>query len=76
MKITSKGQVTIPQEMRERYRLHPQTEVEFAASELGVVIRPARTPQRRFKEWLDLAKGSATVKITTDEVMQLTRGED
>ena len=48
MKITSKGQVTIPQEMRERYRLHPDTEVEFAASELGVVIRPARTPQKRF----------------------------
>lgn len=76
MKITSKGQVTIPQEFRERFRLHPQTEVEFSAGEQGVVIRPARTPQRRFREWLDQARGSATEKITTDEVMKLTRGED
>lgn len=76
MRITSKGQVTIPQEMRERYRLHPHTEVEFAPGELGVVIRPARTPKRRFREWLERARGSATVKITTAEVMQLTRGED
>lgn len=76
MKITSKGQITIPQEFRERYLLHPQTEVEFSAGEQGVVIRPARTPRRRFREWLDQARGSATVKITTDEVMNLTRGED
>ena len=73
MKITSKGQVTIPQEMRERYRLHPHTEVDFAAGESGVVIRPARTPERRFQEWIALAKGSATAKVTTDEVMKLTR---
>ncbi len=76
MKITSKGQVTIPQEMRERYGLHPQTEVEFATGEGGVVIRPARTKKARFREWMAKARGSATVKITTDEVMRLTRGED
>lgn len=76
MRITSKGQVTIPQEMRKRYGLHPQTEVEFARGDGGVVIRPARTRKARFREWLAKAKGSATVKSTTDEVMRLTRGED
>ncbi len=76
MKITSKGQITIPQRFRERYLLHPQTEVEFVAAEQGVIIRPARTPKRRFREWLDQARGSATEPITTDEVMKLTRGED
>ncbi len=76
MKITSKGQVTIPQEFRERFRLHPNTEVEFFAGEHGVVIRPMRTPQRQFREWLDQARGSATKKISTDEVMKLTRGEE
>ena len=76
MKITSKGQVTIPQEMRRRFGLHPQTEVEFASSEGGVLIRPARTKRGRFREWIARARGSATVKSTTDEVMRLTRGED
>ena len=76
MKITSEGQVTIPQEMRDRYGLHPQTEVEFARGEDGVIIRPARASQIQFRDWLKKARGSATVKITTDEVMRLTRGED
>jgi AbrB family looped-hinge helix DNA binding protein len=75
MKITSKGQVTIPPEMRERYGLHPQTEVEFEKGEGGVVIRPARTKKARFREWLEKARGSATGKVGTDEVMRLTRGE-
>lgn len=76
MKITSKGQVTIPQEMRKRFGLHPQTEVEFASSEEGVVIRPARTKRGRFRDWIARARGSATANRTTDEVMRLTRGED
>jgi AbrB family looped-hinge helix DNA binding protein len=76
MKITSKGQVTIPQEMRERHGLHPQMEVEFASGEGGVVIRPARTQKGRFREWLVKARGSATGRLTTDEVMRLTRGEE
>ena len=76
MRLTSKGQVTIPQEMRERYGLHPQTEVEFASGEGGVVIRPARTKKVRFREWIARARGSATLKVTTDEVMRLTRGGD
>ncbi len=75
VKITSKGQVTIPQAMRHRYGLHPQTEVEFSNGEGGVIIRPARTKKARFREWVRKATGSATVKITTDGVMRMTRGE-
>ena len=76
MKITSKGQVTIPQELRERYGLHPQTEVKFSNGDGGVVIRPARSKKVRFREWILKARGSATVKITTDQVMRLTRGSE
>lgn len=76
MRITSKGQVTIPQEMRKRFGLHPNTEVEFLNSEAGVVIRPVRSKKARFREWIKKARGSATVKVTTDEVMSMTRGED
>ena len=51
------------------------TEVEFAPAEDGVLIRPARNQRARFREWIRRTRGSATVKITTDEVMKLTRGE-
>ena len=33
MKITSKGQVTIPQSVREQAGLHPNSEVEFRSEE-------------------------------------------
>jgi AbrB family looped-hinge helix DNA binding protein len=75
VRITSKGQVTIPQAMRERYGLQPQTEVEFAPADGGVMIRAARNRRARFREWVKRTRGSATVKITTDQVMRLTRGE-
>ena len=42
MRLTSKGQVTIPQEIRERLGLLPQTEVEFEIDGEAVRIRPAR----------------------------------
>lgn len=75
MRITSKGQVTIPQEMRMRYGLQPQTEVEFSPAKDGVMIRAARNRRARFREWIKRTRGSATARITTDEVMRLTRGE-
>ena len=43
MKITSKGQVTIPQAVREKAGLHPHSEVEFEVRENGEVILRAVT---------------------------------
>lgn len=40
MRITSKGQVTIPQAIREELGLHPNTEVEFAVEMGRAVLRP------------------------------------
>lgn len=76
MRITQKGQVTIPKEMRECFGLVPHTEVEFANGDNGVIIRPARSRSLRFRSWLAKAKGSGTTGETTDGIMQLTRGED
>ena len=39
MRITSKGQVTIPQHIREKLGLHPNTEVDFAIERGAAVIR-------------------------------------
>ncbi|MGD1030167.1 MAG: AbrB/MazE/SpoVT family DNA-binding domain-containing protein [Opitutaceae bacterium] len=75
MKLTSKGQVTIPQPLRKKFGLLPATEVAFEESEGGVLIKPAAASRRREAErWLRRARGSATAKLTSDAIMRLTRG--
>jgi len=77
MRITSKGQVTIPQRIRQRFGLLPNTEVEFKVE--GNTVRLVKTAARRGTGRGALAvaalRGSATaaVKMTTDEIMALTR---
>lgn len=78
VRITSKGQVTIPQEIREEAGLLPHTEVEFILEEDGVRIVKAREPRRPTRgdlliERMKRAKGHVT--MTTDEIMALTRSE-
>ena len=46
MRITSKGQVTIPAAIREKAGLMPNTEVEFEYDGNTVHIRPARHKKR------------------------------
>lgn len=75
MKITVKGQVTIPKEMRDRYGLAPDTEVEFSAGKEGLLIRPAANRRKKMEDWIASARGCATSGLRTDEIMDLTRRE-
>jgi AbrB family looped-hinge helix DNA binding protein len=74
MRITSKGQVTIPQDIRERIGLLPDTEVEFEVVGNAVKIRKARESQARGRSLVARLKGRASRTLTTDEIMELTRG--
>jgi len=75
MKITTKGQVTIPQEIREKTGLLPDTEVEFIVTGNAVKIVKARNQARsRGTRIVQRLRGSASVRMTTDEIMKLTRG--
>lgn len=77
MKVTTKGQISIPQKIRERFHLLPGTNVAFLPQGDAVAIRPAKgKPEMRFPRWLKNAQGSATAGLTTDEIMATTRGED
>jgi AbrB family looped-hinge helix DNA binding protein len=79
MRITSKGQVTIPQEIRERAGLLPHTEVEFLIDADGVRIVKAAGQSRRSRgdEAIErLQRASRHVTMSTDELMALTRGDD
>ncbi|MBA4491622.1 AbrB/MazE/SpoVT family DNA-binding domain-containing protein [Paracoccus sp. S1E-3] len=76
MRITIKGQVTIPQEIREFAGFRPGTEVEFVIGDDGVV-RVIAAGQGRGVSRLDAAiaglRGSADRGLSTDEIMALTR---
>ena len=73
MRVTSKGQVTIPQHIREKLGITPNSEVDFkeVKGRVYLVKSNKRTPNiKRFRRF----RGAATVKMSTDEIMALTRG--
>lgn len=75
MKITTKGQVTIPQEIRERLGLLPQTEVDFEVRGDVVMVTKARRG-RRGRRIVETLRGKGDVRMSTDEILALTRGEE
>lgn len=77
MKITSKGQVTIPIDIREQAGLLPHTEVTFELESDGVKLRRAESSGgHRGKLLTEHMRGRATVAMTTDEILALTRVDD
>lgn len=79
MKITSKGQVTIPQAVREQAGLHPHSEVEFEVRANGeVVLRRVAPKVSRVRAAFQAVRGSATAAqfkgMGTDEFMRFLRG--
>lgn len=75
MRVTTKGQVTIPREVREDLEIGPHSDVEFVRQKDGsyrlVKKKGASERPSRFAA----LRGVATVKMTTDEIMALTRGQ-
>lgn len=75
MKISTKGQVTIPQEFREELGLLPGAEVEFRLEGRELRLIPVREARARGRRIVAQLRGRGTVRMTTDEIMALTRGE-
>lgn len=78
--VTSKGQVTIPKQMRDYLGLEPGSLVDFTWTADGeVVIRPVK-PVRKSKKKpsrFDVLRGSGKgLGMSTDEYMNLIRGYD
>ena len=76
MKITTKGQVTIPQRLRLKFGLLPHTDVIFEEADGCVVLRPALSKRALVAQRLREARGIASPGMSTDEVMRLTRGDE
>jgi AbrB family looped-hinge helix DNA binding protein len=75
MRITSKGQVTIPVAIREKHGLLPETEVEFVEVGDRVVIQKASGTSGRGRSIVARLRGRGTVRMSTDEILALTRGK-
>jgi antitoxin PrlF len=73
--MTSKGQITVPKAMRDAFGWKPGTKLAFVREKDGVKIvalmdeDPGAALVRR-------SRGIAATGMSTDEIMQLTRGED
>ena len=77
VKITSKGQVTIPQDIREQAGLMPGMEVDFVLDEDGVVrlVQPEQQPPNpALIRAIERLRGKADTSMSTEEIMALTRG--
>jgi AbrB family looped-hinge helix DNA binding protein len=80
MRITSKGQVTIPAHIREQAGLLPNTEVDFVWD--GETVRIVKAEGSRKK----MSRGEALVAhmqrhrgdiaLSTDEIMAMMRGDE
>ncbi|MHB1199423.1 MAG: AbrB/MazE/SpoVT family DNA-binding domain-containing protein [Polaromonas sp.] len=74
--LTSKGQVTIPKQIRDALNLAPGCLVDFAANREGdVVIHKVGARPGRKLDRFEVARGKADIKWRTDDLMALLRGE-
>lgn len=74
MRITTKGQVTIPIEVRERLGLLPDTEVQFRVRGNVAILEKVNGRTRRGEDVIQRLRGRGTGKLTTDQILALTRG--
>lgn len=82
MRMTSKGEVTIPEEIRERADLRPGDEVHFTFEDGKIVLHPGPRDEKpgptRGERLVAAIAGTATANrdLSTDELMKLLRGDD
>lgn len=81
MRVTSKGQVTIPRDLRELAGIAPNSEVLFSmeGGKLTIVPKDGRQEQEdrnrldRFLETLQRLEGTGDQEIDANRLMELTR---
>ena len=74
MQITSKGQVTIPIDIREKMGFLPNTSIRFVIKNKRVYLEKEKTEKStRGKLLIQAMRGKGDINLTTDEIMALTR---
>jgi antitoxin PrlF len=75
MRVTDKGQVTIPKDLRDALGIGAGTEVEFERRKDALVVRKAKGGAGRGTRLADRLRGRGDVELSTDEIMALTRAD-
>ena len=74
MRVTTKGQITIPQHIREKLGITPASEIDFIEEKGRIYLVKKKGEDMTTRKFRKM-RGMATVKMTTDEIMELTRGD-
>lgn len=75
MRVTERGQLTIPKHLRDELGIGAGTEVEVERCGDTLVVRIAAMQPTRGQELVNRLWGRGDVAMTTDEIMALTRGD-
>ena len=73
MRVSTKGQVTIPYEMRTKLGMLPCTEVDFILQDDGILIQKQHGSKRKGSKLLEQLSGKAKLNMSTEYIMKLTR---
>ncbi|WP_432286353.1 AbrB/MazE/SpoVT family DNA-binding domain-containing protein [Aminobacter sp. BA135] len=84
MRVTTKGQVTIPKEIRDRLGIEAGSEVDFVERSDGAVelvrgTEPdmrAKALDRSLEDWFRRIEGTGDSNLTADDIMAMTRDRD
>jgi AbrB family looped-hinge helix DNA binding protein len=72
LRVTEKGQVTIPQSVRVALNISPGDEVEFECQGEQAVLRRVAQPEQ-VAERIAAYRGSADAGLSTEEILEMTR---
>jgi antitoxin PrlF len=73
MRVTERGQVTIPKHLRDELGIGAGTEVEFGREGEVIVVRKVGGNPTRGQRLVERLRGRGDVALSTDEIMALTR---
>ncbi len=68
VKITERGQVTIPKTLRERYGLSPEVELEALETPEGILLRRKSRADDPVSKWRGILKGPLDVDVYIEEL--------
>lgn len=75
MRVTEKGQITIPKELRDALGIGAGSEVEFERRKDTILVRKVTEGPTRGRRLAERLRGRGDVALSTDEIMALTRAE-
>jgi len=73
MRVTEKGQVTIPKELRDALGIGAGAEVTFQRADDAILVRKVEGGSNRGRQLVDRLRGRGDVRLSTEEIMALTR---